>query len=69
VGYLKAWGAVYGKVVEIVEWGGEELLEAGVSGRVSRGRLAGCAEWLGLRRANSKTCEDGDDAEVDVMRD
>jgi len=66
---LKAWGAVYGKAVEIVEWGGEELLEAGVSGRVSRGCLVGCVEWLGLRTANSKTCEDGDGAEVDGMRD
>jgi hypothetical protein len=44
-------------------------LRPGVSGRVSRGRLVGCAEWLGLRRANSKICEDGDGAEVDGMRD
>jgi len=34
---LKARGAVYGKAVEIVEWGGEGLLRPGVSGRVSRG--------------------------------
>jgi hypothetical protein len=26
---LKAWGAVYGKAVEIVEWGGEGLLRPG----------------------------------------
>lgn len=58
-------GGVYGKVVEIVEWGGDP--EAGGFERSVEGRLVGDAESLGLRRANSKASEDGDAAEVDGM--
>jgi len=45
---LKAWGAVYGKAVEIVEWGGEGLLEAGGFGKSVEGASCGVCgvAWL-----------------------
>ena len=44
---LKAWGAVYGKAVEIVEWG-EGLLEAGGFGKSVEGVSCGVCgvAWL-----------------------
>jgi len=51
-----------------VEWG-EGLLEAGGFGKSVEVVSCGVCGVLGLWRADSKTCEDGDGAEVDGMRD